>query len=95
MSKPTVRGYFQPVKDRLNNVMLIRVACEPCNRWHAHGDGSLDEDRTPVGELTHRSSHCVDPQNYPNGYWIEIQPDPYDPRWSAPRGKISTAYRRS
>jgi hypothetical protein len=92
MNKKIVKGYFQPVKDRLNDVMLIRVPCGPCDRWHTHGDGATGDERTPVHELTHRSEHCVNRDHHPGGYWISIQPEPYDPAWATDRGRISKAY---
>jgi hypothetical protein len=87
-----VKGYFQHVRPGVNGPMMIKVPCRECRRWHTHGDGQISEKRTPVGDLTHRSGHCYDRNAYPDGYWIEIQPEPYRSKWSTPRGMISAAY---
>jgi hypothetical protein len=83
-----VRGYLQPGR----NIVSIRIPCPDCKTWHSHGDGSLADKRTPVGDLTHRVGHCYDKDRFPGGYYIQIQPERFQKQWETGRGRISKTY---
>lgn len=73
--------------------VLLRVPCQPCGKWHTHGNGLLGDEITRPGDRTHRVSHCAKPDERHDGYYLEIQDVIFENRPRAPKVPSQKRYR--
>lgn len=72
------------------NVILLKVPCMACRKFHIHGNGNVDRPLTAPGQTTSRVSHC--PSDGYDADAILVSPMPFKKSWQTPQGRISKRY---
>ncbi|MER7720846.1 hypothetical protein ABTX99_28535 [Streptomyces flaveolus] len=89
---PVVAGFIEECAHGVAGppVMLLKVWCRWCCRWHEHGLA----DANP-GDYVHRVAHCYAPDSEYDqaGYWILVTNTPYStPRKTMRQASTSQRY---
>lgn len=88
-----VRTILPAYRQIAGDNVLLRVPCNPCGKWHTHGNGTLGQEITRPGDRTHRVAHCPTSHTYPDGYYLEIQDRVFEHRPNAAKTPSRKRYR--